>query len=115
MILKDIATEISMHESTVSRVTSNKYVYTSHGIFELKYFLNNNVSSSSAGFDLASEAIKHILKELIVKEDPENPLSDLQISYMLKEKNLDVARRTISKYRESMNIPPSTKRKKGGV
>lgn len=111
LVLKEIADDISMHESTVSRVTSNKYVYTNHGIFELKFFLNNNVSSSSGGFDLASEAIKHIIKELIIRENPEKPLSDAEISYKLKERNLDVARRTVAKYRESLEIPPSSKRK----
>lgn len=111
LILRDVADDIGMHESTVSRVTSNKYVHTPQGIFELKYFFNSTIRGTGSQDDLASEAVKAHIKELITKEDVKKPLSDQQIVVMLKNKDIDIARRTVAKYREMMGILPSSKRK----
>lgn len=111
MILKDIAEDIGMHESTVSRVTNNKYVHTPRGIFELKYFFNSSVSSDS-GQDLASEAVKVRIREIVSKEDSKKPYSDQKIVEFLEKEGTRLARRTVAKYREQMNILPSSKRKK---
>jgi len=111
LILRDVADDIGMHESTVSRVTSNKYVHTPQGIFELKYFFNSTIKGSGAQEDLASEAVKSHIKELISKESVKKPLSDQQIVDLLKKKDIDIARRTVAKYREMMGILPSSKRK----
>ncbi|MFH1223805.1 MAG: RNA polymerase factor sigma-54 [Pseudomonadota bacterium] len=112
MILREIAQEIGMHESTVSRVTTNKYVHTPQGLFELKFFFNNPVSSKAGSDDVASEAVRSRIKELISKEDTKNPYSDQQIVEELKKHNIDVARRTIAKYRDMLRILPSNRRKK---
>jgi RNA polymerase sigma-54 factor len=111
MILREIAQDVNMHESTVSRVTTNKYVYTPQGIFELKFFFNNPVSSTS-GDDVASESVREKIKQLITDEDPKTPLSDQQIADELKKHNIDIARRTVAKYREMLGVLPSSKRKK---
>ena len=111
LILKDVADDIGMHESTISRVTTNKYVHTPQGIFELKYFFNSRISSSS-GADLASESVKQRIKQLISKEAPHKPLSDQKICDLLKDEGLEIARRTVAKYREMLGILPSSKRKK---
>lgn len=111
MILRDIANDIGMHESTVSRVTTNKYVHTPQGIFELKYFFNSGISSSD-GDALASEAVKLKIKDLVAKEDPKKPLSDQQIVDLLKKDGLVIARRTVAKYRDLLRILPSSRRKK---
>ena len=111
LILKDVADDIGMHESTISRVTTNKYVHTPQGIFELKYFFNSRISSSS-GADLASESVKQRIKQLISKEAPQKPLSDQKICDLLKDEGLEIARRTVAKYREMLGILPSSKRKK---
>ncbi len=111
MILRDIAEDIDMHESTVSRVTTNKYVHTPRGIFELKYFFSNGVSQSG-GRDVAAESIKNRIAKMIQEEDPRHPLSDSKISRLLKNDNIIIARRTIAKYRESMTIPPSSRRRR---
>jgi RNA polymerase sigma-54 factor len=111
MILRDIANDIGMHESTVSRVTTSKYVHTPQGIFELKYFFNSGISSSE-GDSLASEAVKLRIKDLVNKEDPKRPLSDQQIVDMLKKEGLIIARRTVAKYRDVLRILPSSRRKK---
>ncbi|MBI5494694.1 MAG: RNA polymerase factor sigma-54 [Deltaproteobacteria bacterium] len=111
LILRDVADDIGMHESTVSRVTSNKYVHTPQGIFELKYFFNSTIKGTGAQDDLASEAVKSHIKELIGKENPKKPLSDQQIVNLLKQRDIDIARRTVAKYREMMGILPSSKRK----
>jgi RNA polymerase sigma-54 factor len=100
-----------MHESTVSRVTTSKYVHTPQGIFELKYFFNSGISSSE-GDSLASEAVKLRIKDLVAKEDPKRPLSDQQIVDMLKKEGLIIARRTVAKYRDVLRILPSSRRKK---
>lgn len=112
MILKDIAGEIGMHESTVSRVTTNKFMHTPLGTFELKYFFNTGIGGKNGGIDIAGETLKLKIKEMIGKEDPRRPLSDQRISELLSTKDIIVARRTVAKYREMMNILPSSKRKK---
>ena len=111
--LRDVAEDIEMHESTVSRVTTNKYVHTPQGIFELKYFFNSSISRFD-GEAVASESVKERIRKLIASEDPRRPLSDQRIAEMLKAANLDIARRTVTKYREAMNILSSTKRRQVG-
>jgi len=111
MILREIAQDVNMHESTVSRVTTNKYVFTPQGIFELKFFFNNPVSST-AGDDVASESVREKIRQLITDENTKSPLSDQQIADELKKHNIDIARRTVAKYREMLGILPSSKRKK---
>lgn len=110
MILKDVAEDIEMHESTISRVTTNKYAYTPQGLFELKYFFNSSIKGTN-GDTLASASVKDKIKRLIDQEDPHKPLSDKKISEMLKEANVEIARRTVAKYREMLHILPSSKRK----
>jgi RNA polymerase sigma-54 factor len=110
LVLRDVAEDIGMHESTVSRVTSNKYVHTPRGIFELKYFFNSSITRHG-GHDLASEAVKAKIRDLISDEDPKKPLSDSKIVKLLAEENIDIARRTVAKYREMMGILSSAKRK----
>ncbi len=111
MVLRDIANDIGMHESTVSRVTTAKYVHTPQGIFELKYFFNSGISTSD-GESLASESVKLKIKELIAKEDHKNPYSDQQIVDLLKVDGIQIARRTVAKYRDVLRIAPSSRRKK---
>ncbi len=110
LILKDIAEDISMHESTISRVTTNKYAYTPQGLFELKYFFNSSIERTG-GESLASASVKEKIRQLIENEDPENPLSDDKIALILQESDLQIARRTVAKYRKVLNILPSNKRK----
>ena len=111
MILKDIAEDIEMHESTISRVTSNKYVHTPRGIFELKYFFNSSVSKSD-GDSVASESVKRMISDIVKGEDQLHPHSDQKIVEILEERGIELARRTVAKYREQLNIFPSSKRKK---
>ncbi len=111
LILKDIADDIGMHESTVSRITTNKYVATPHGIFELKFFFNSAIGVDD-GSSVGSESVKALIKQLIGDEDPKKPLSDERIGEILKEKlQLNIARRTVAKYRTAMDIASSSKRK----
>ena len=112
MILKDIANEIGMHESTVSRVTTNKFMHTPIGTFELKYFFNAGIGGKNGGIDIAGESLKLKIKEMVGNEDSKRPLSDQKISELLSTKDIMVARRTVAKYREMMGIAPSSKRKK---
>jgi RNA polymerase sigma-54 factor len=112
MILKDIANEIGMHESTVSRVTTNKFMHTPIGTFELKYFFNAGIGGKNGGIDIAGESLKLKIKEMVGNEDPKRPLSDQKISELLSTRDIVVARRTVAKYRELMGIAPSSKRKK---
>ncbi|MBY0452092.1 MAG: RNA polymerase factor sigma-54, partial [Bdellovibrionaceae bacterium] len=112
MVLRDIAGDIGMHESTVSRVTTSKYVHTPQGIYELKYFFNSGISSSQGGEDLASESVKLKIRELVSKEDPKKPLSDQKLVDLLKKEGIDIARRTVAKYRDVLKILPSSQRKK---
>lgn len=111
MILRDIANDIGMHESTVSRVTTNKYVNTPQGIFELKYFFNSGIGMTD-GDSLASESVKLKIKQLISDEDPKKPLSDQKIVDLLKKDGIKIARRTVAKYRDILKILPSSRRKK---
>jgi RNA polymerase sigma-54 factor len=111
MILRDIANDIGMHESTVSRVTTAKYVHTPRGIFELKYFFNSGINTDD-GDALASESVKLKIKELVSVEDHKNPLSDQKIVDLLKKDGIQIARRTVAKYRDVLKILPSSKRKK---
>jgi RNA polymerase sigma-54 factor len=111
--LRDVADDIEMHESTVSRVTSSKYVNTPQGIFELKYFFNSSINRV-VGEAVASESVKERIRKLIAAEDPRRPLSDQRIAEMLKVANIAIARRTVTKYRESLNILSSTKRREVG-
>lgn len=111
MVLRDIANDIGMHESTVSRVTTNKYAHTHQGIFELKYFFNSGISTSD-GDSMASESVKLKIKDLVGKENPKNPLSDQEIVDELKKEGILIARRTVAKYRDILKILPSSRRKK---
>jgi RNA polymerase sigma-54 factor len=111
MILKDIAADVGMHESTISRVTTNKYMHTPVGIFELKYFFNSSINSSDGGDSLASEAVKDKIRQLVSKEEPKSPLSDQKIVELLKQDGIDIARRTVAKYRDVLGILSSAKRK----
>ena len=111
LILKDIADDIGMHESTVSRITTNKYVATPHGIFELKFFFNSGLELDD-GSQVGSESVKALIKKFIAGEDPKSPLSDERLGELLKEQlKVNIARRTVAKYRTALNIPSSSKRK----
>ena len=110
LVLHDIAEIVEMHESTISRVTTQKYMHTPQGIFELKYFFSSHVSTDSGG-ECSSTAIRAIIKKLVSAENPKKPLSDSKITDLLADQGIQVARRTIAKYRESLNIPPSNERK----
>jgi RNA polymerase sigma-54 factor len=111
MVLKDIANEIGMHESTVSRVTSNKYMHTPIGLFELKYFFNSGLGGKNGGVDIAGEVLKLKIKELVANENEKKPLSDQKIADLLSREDVKVARRTVAKYREILGILSSSKRK----
>ncbi len=112
LTLKDIAKEVNLHESTISRVTSSKYISTSRGIFELKYFFTSSIESATGGESYSSETIRHIIKEMIDGESPDDILSDDTIAEMLQAKGMDIARRTVAKYREGMHIPSSVQRRR---
>lgn len=111
LVLRDVAEDIQMHESTISRVTTNKYVYTPQGLFELKFFFNSAISSMD-GDTVASESVKEHIRNIIKMENKQRPYSDQEIAEILKKLNIRVARRTVAKYRESMGILPSRKRRK---
>jgi len=111
LILRDVAEDIGMHESTVSRVTTNKYVHTPQGIYELKFFFNSAIARTG-GDEIASEAVKNHIKQIVAAEDPKRPHSDQKIVELLKGQNIEIARRTVAKYREVLGILPSSKRKK---
>lgn len=110
MVLNDIALAVEMHESTISRVTTQKYMHTPRGIFELKYFFSSHVSTDNGG-ECSSTAIRALVKKLVAAENQGKPLSDSKIATLLAEQGIIVARRTIAKYRESLGIPPSNQRK----
>ena len=110
MVLRDIAEEIGMHESTISRVTTNKYMHTPRGVFEFKYFFSSHLASDS-GEDQSSTSVRAKIRKLIGAENPTKPLSDSKITNLLKEEGISVARRTVAKYREAMNIPSSSERR----
>jgi len=111
LVLHDIAEAVSMHESTISRVTTQKYMHTPRGIFELKYFFSSHVSTKGGG-ECSSTAIRAIIRKLVAAENVRKPLSDSKITTLLEERGINVARRTIAKYRESLSIPPSNERKR---
>ncbi|WP_409420945.1 RNA polymerase factor sigma-54 [Pseudaeromonas sp. ZJS20] len=111
MVLNDVAEAVEMHESTISRVTTQKYMHTPRGIFELKYFFSSHVNTESGG-ECSSTAIRALIKKLVAAENPAKPLSDSKIADLLTEQGIMVARRTIAKYRESLSIPPSSQRKR---
>ena len=111
LILQDIANALGLHESTISRATTRKYMHTPRGTYELKYFFTSHVGTEHGGI-CSSTAIRALIKKLINSELPNKPLSDNKITALLKEEGINVARRTIAKYRESMAIPPSNERKR---
>mgnify|MGYP001252257529 CR=1 FL=1 len=111
LVLHDIAEAVGMHESTISRVTTQKYMHTPRGIYELKYFFSSHVSTAEGG-ECSSTAIRAIIKKLVAAENPKKPLSDSKIAGLLEEQGIQVARRTVAKYRESMGIAPSSERKR---
>jgi RNA polymerase sigma-54 factor len=111
LILRQVAEDIEMHESTVSRVTTAKYVHTPQGIFELKYFFNSSIARTE-GEDIASEAVKNHIKLIVGSEDAKNPYSDQKIVELLRTQGIDIARRTVAKYRDVLGVLPSSKRKR---
>jgi len=111
MVLRDVAEDIGMHESTISRVTTNKYAFTPQGIFELKYFFNSSIKRVH-GDAIASASVQAKIKKLIESEDARKPYSDSKMAELLKAENIDIARRTVAKYREMMGVLPSSKRKR---
>jgi len=111
MVLRDIAEAVDMHESTISRVTTNKYLRTPNGTVELKHFFSSHVTTDSGG-ECSATAIRAFIKELVANENAKKPLSDSKIATILGNKGINVARRTIAKYRESISIPPSNQRKR---
>ncbi len=111
LVLRDVADDVGMHESTISRVTSNKYVHTPQGTFELKFFFNSGISKSDGSF-VASQSVKNEIENIIKAEDVKHPLSDQAIAHKLKGKGVRIARRTVAKYRELLGILPSNQRKK---
>ena len=111
LVLHDIAEAVEMHESTISRVTTRKYMHTPRGIFELKYFFSSHVAMTSGGV-CSSTAIRALIRKLIAAENPRKPLSDNKLAQLLEEQGIEVARRTIAKYRDSLTIPPSNERKR---
>ena len=110
LVLRDVAEDVGMHESTISRVTTNKYLYTPQGIFELKYFFNSAIRRTD-GDTVASQSVKEKIRRIIQSEDPRNPYSDERIAEILKKSDINIARRTVAKYREIMRILASSKRK----
>jgi RNA polymerase sigma-54 factor len=110
MVLRDVAEAIEMHESTVSRVTTGKYMHTPRGVFEFRYFFSSHLSSDDG--EQSSTAVRAKIRKLVAAEDPEKPLSDNQIARLLSDEGIKVARRTIAKYREALNIPSSSDRKR---
>jgi RNA polymerase sigma-54 factor len=110
MVLRDVAMDVEMHESTISRVTSNKYMHTPQGIFELKYFFNSSINTAR-GENIASESVKEKIREILSKEDSQNPYSDQELVEILRKQDILIARRTVTKYREVLGVLPSTRRK----
>lgn len=110
LILRDIADELGLHESTISRVTTQKYMLSPTGVYELKYFFGSHVETETGG-ECSAIAIRALIKQLVAAEDSKKPLSDSQISEMLSKQGIVVARRTVAKYREALHIPPVNQRK----
>ncbi len=113
LVLKDVAEEIGMHESTVSRVVNNKYMHTHRGLFEMRYFFHSGIASSRGGDNISSHTVKEQIRKIILGEDPRKPLSDSAIVKILKAAGLQIARRTVAKYREELKIVSSSARKQG--
>jgi RNA polymerase sigma-54 factor len=111
LVMHDVAEVVNMHESTISRVTTKKYMHTPRGIYELKYFFSSHVSTASGG-ECSATAIRAMLKKLIAAEEANKPLSDNKLAILLGKQGINVARRTVAKYREAMQIPPSNERKR---
>ena len=111
MVLADVAQAVEMHESTISRVTMQKYMLTPRGLFELKYFFTSHVRTDSGG-EASRTAIQAHMKKMLADESPTKPLSDDKLAKMLNAKGIDIKRRTVAKYRESMGIPSSSERKR---
>jgi len=111
LVLKDVAEDIGMHESTVSRVTTNKYMYTEQGIFELKYFFHSGIESYG-GETMSSLTVKDRIKKLVAAEDPAKPLTDQQLVEALAAENVKIARRTVTKYRRELKLPPANRRRR---
>lgn len=111
LVLHDIARTVDMHESTISRVTTRKYMHTPRGIFELKYFFSSHLGTHQGG-ECSSTAIRAMIKKLVGEENPIKPLSDNKIAGLLGEHGIKVARRTVAKYREAMAVPPSNERRR---
>ena len=111
LVLAEIADAVGMHESTISRVTNQKYMHTPKGVFELKYFFSSHVGTDGGG-ECSSTAIRAIIKKLVAAEDARKPLSDNKRADLLNEQGIQVARRTVAKYREAMRIPASSDRKR---
>jgi RNA polymerase sigma-54 factor len=114
MVLKDVAEDISMHESTISRVTTNKYMHTPQGVFPMKYFFSTGFTSAGSGTEVSSLTVKDAIQRMIRDEDPAVPLKDQQIVDVLRGRGIDIARRTVAKYREELRIPPTSVRKRMG-
>jgi RNA polymerase sigma-54 factor len=110
LVLREIADELALHESTISRVTTAKYMATPHGTFELKYFFGSGLGTET-GANASSTAVRALLKQFIASENPKKPLSDNQLSDLLKEQGIECARRTVAKYREALRIAPANLRK----
>jgi RNA polymerase sigma-54 factor len=111
LVLRDVAEDIGMHESTISRVTTNKYMQTPQGLFEMKYFFNSGISTTEGDF-IASESVKNRIKEIVEAEDPRKPYSDQRIAELLAAHSISIARRTVTKYREMLRIGSSSERKR---
>ena len=114
LILKDVAESVEMHESTISRVTTAKYMHTPRGVFEFRYFFSSHVEAAD-GREMSSTAIRAKIRKLISQENPENPLSDAKLAEILSQEGIPVARRTVAKYREGMQIAPSNERKRAAA
>jgi len=112
LVLKDIAAAVGMHESTISRVTTSKFMATPRGTLELKFFFTSSINAGSGASDFSSKTVQFYIKELVAGEDPKHILSDDTIVTLLKDRNIDVARRTVTKYREELNIPSSVVRRR---
>jgi RNA polymerase sigma-54 factor len=112
LVLRDIAAAIEMHESTVSRVTTNKFLASPHGVFELKYFFTSSISDTAGGEGHSAEAVRHRIRALIDAEAPAKVLSDDALVDILKAEGIDIARRTVAKYREALHIPSSVQRRR---
>ena len=112
LVLREIADELGLHESTISRVTTAKYMSTPYGTFELKYFFGSSLATEAGG-NASSTAVRALIKQFVAAEDTDKPLSDNQLATMLAEQGIQVARRTVAKYREALRIAPANLRKGG--